>query len=479
MSSEQTDGAKGTDGVAIRPQSTPTPPSGDLAAAVGAALAGVSPGGAKRPTALARGPRSVIRFGWLALLIGFFGFFVWSAFAPLDSGVTATGSIVVDSSRQKVQHLTGGIIEEVLVRDGSEVAQGDVLMRLNRTRTQAELSIVQAQLLSSLAIEARLIAERDRAQALQMPEQVAAAARTDSRVAEVVRTQQQLFDTRRQAVANELSILDESTRGLNQQLNGLQAQRTGQSQQLAILREEHASLKQLFEEGYVPRTRIFELERAIADTDARLAEVVASIGRIQAALSEARLRKVQREQEYDKDIETQLTQVQRDVDGLRQRQIALAEDLDRIEIRAPVAGVVVGMKVHSVGGVVRPGEDILEVVPAGEPLVVEVQIPVQSIELVEIGMDAMVRFSALSRLNPVVSGRVITVSADRLTDERSGMPYFKGRIEVPPAELDRLTYERIVPGMPAEVVIRTGEHSLLHYLLKPFLDHVFTAFRER
>lgn len=426
-----------------------------------------------------RGPASIIRFGWFVLLFGFVGFLTWAALAPLDSGVTAPGEIVVDSNRQKIQHLTGGIVDEVLVRDGDHVAQDQILIRLNRTRIQAELAIVRAQLLSSLAVEARLVTERDQGPELIFPASVMEARALDPRVEEVVSTQSQLFETRRRALGNELSILDESIKGLNEQLRGVQAQQAGKTRQLAILGEELAALQSLFEEGYVPRNRIFELERAIADVDARRSEDAASIGRIQSALSETRLRKVQREQEYVKEVESQLTAIQREVDSLEQRRISLQEDLERVDIRSPVAGVVVGLRIHSTGGVIRPGEDILELVPDGEPLVIEARIPTQSIELVQVGLDAMVRFSALSRLNPVVDGRVITVSADRLTDERTGIPYYKARIEVSPDELARLSYERILPGMPAEVVVKTGQHSVLHYLLKPILDHIFSAFRER
>jgi membrane fusion protein, protease secretion system len=426
-----------------------------------------------------KSPASIIRTGWLVVLFGFFGFFIWATFAPLDSGITAMGEIVVDSKRQKVQHLSGGIVDQILVRDGDSVTQDQVLLRLNRTRTQAELAIARAQLLSSLAVEARLMAERDNRDGIHFPEQVLKEQAHDPRISEVVDTQMQLFETRRRALKNELSILDESVRGLNEQMRGVQAQRRGKERQLELLGQELGSLQTLFEEGYVPRNRIFELERAMAETDARLSEDIAVVGRIQSSLSEARLRKIQREQEYTKEVESQLTNIQREVDSLQQRSIALSEDLERVDIRAPVAGVVVGLKIHSTGSVVRPGEDILEIVPDKDPLVIEAMIPTQSIELVQVGLQAMVRFSALSRLNPVINGQVMTVSADRLTDERTGMPYYKARIQVSPEELARLEYERIIPGMPAEVVIKTGEHSVIHYLLKPLLDHVFSAFRER
>lgn len=433
----------------------------------------------ERHELVGRTPDSIVRFGWLVLVFGFFGFIAWAAFAPLDSGVTATGEIVVDSKRVKIQHLTGGIVEEILVRDGDHVTRDQPLIKLNRTRIQSELAIVSGQLLSSTAVEKRLMAERDSANTLNFPEALLTQARSDPRLESLIATQQQLFAARRAALANELSMLDESIVGLNQQLRGLQAQRDGKTQQLAILSEELESLQLLFEQGYVPRVRIFELERAVADVQARRSEDDASIGRLNAALNEARLRKFQVEKSYQQEVETQLSNIQREVDGLTQRQISLQDDLDRVEVRAPVDGVVVGLRINSPGGVIRPSEDILDIVPDGEPLVIDARVPVQSIELVTIGQDAMIRFSALSRLNPVVNGVVTRVSADALTDERTGMPYYNAKVEVPPEEFDRLDYERIVPGMPVEVVIKTEQNSLLYFLLKPILDHTFLAFRER
>ncbi|WP_006786519.1 HlyD family type I secretion periplasmic adaptor subunit [Thiorhodospira sibirica] len=428
--------------------------------------------------AIERSPASIVVIGWLVMLLGFFGFLIWAALAPLDSGVTAPGEIVVDSSRQKVQHLTGGIVDEILVRDGDHVERHDVLIRLNRTRPQSELAIVRAQLLSSQAVEARLLAERDGRKTIDFPPSVLDEL-NDPRIADVVRTQRQLFASRRDGLLSELSILDENLRGIDEQVKGLRAQEEGKARQVALLQEELEALRRLFDEGYVPRNRIFELERMIADVQARRSEDLSAIARAQSSLSEVRLRKIQRQQEYSKEVESELTGIQREVDSLEQRRIALQDELERIEIRAPVAGVVVGMRVHSLGSIIRPGDDILDLVPDGEPLVIKAQVAPQSIELVHVGLEAMIRFSALSTLNPVVNGLVVNVSADRLTDERTGMPYFEARIEVPVEELARLTYERIIPGMPAEVVIRTGENTVLHYLLKPVLDHIFSAFRER
>lgn len=428
--------------------------------------------------AVNRGPAGIMRLGWIVILVGLVGFGVWASQAPLDSGAVAPGTIVVDSQRMRVQHLTGGIVDEILVRDGDSVTQGQVMVRLNRTQIQAELGIVRSQWLTALAVEARLQAEQSDNDQILWPEAVLQQ-QDEPRIAGMLRTQQQLFTTRRGGLRNELAILEENARGIREQISGLQAQQQGKRRQLALLQEEQESLKTLFDEGFVPRNRIFELERAIAETESNLSEIAASMGRARATLAEVQLNKIQREQAYAKEVDTLLTEVQREVDGLTERKIALTDQLERVEIRAPVTGIVVNRQIHSISGVIRPGEDILEIVPDGEPLIIEAMVPPQSIELITVGLPAMVRFSTLGMMNPVVNGDVLMVSADRLTDQRTGMDYFLARIAVPPEEMEKLTFERIVPGMPVEVIIRTGEHSLLHYLLKPVFDNLFTAFRER
>lgn len=453
-------------------------PNKVLSADSGRARLPAGPADAAGPSAAVnRGPGGIMRLGWIVILVGLIGFGVWAGQAPLDSGAVAPGTIVVDSQRMRVQHLTGGIVDEILVRDGDSVTQGQVMVRLNRTQIQAELGIVRSQWLTALAVEARLQAEQSDNDHIVWPEAVLQH-QEESRIAGMLRTQQQLFTTRRGGLRNELAILEENARGVREQISGLDAQQRGKRRQLALLQEEQDSLSVLFDEGFVPRNRIFELERAIAETESNLSEIAAAMGRARATLAEVQLNKIQREQAYVKEVDTLLTEVQREVDGLTERMIALTDQLERIEVRAPVAGVVVNRQVHSINGVIRPGEDILEIVPDGEPLIIEAMVPPQSIELITPGLSTLVRFSTLGMMNPVVNGDVLMVSADRLTDQRTGMDYFLARIAVPPEEMEKLTFERIVPGMPVEVIIRTGEHSLLHYLLKPVFDNLFTAFRE-
>ncbi len=428
--------------------------------------------------AVKRPPGGIMLAGWLVILLGLVGFTLWASFAPLDAGVTAPGTIVVDTQRQRVQHLSGGIVAEILVRDGDPVEQGQVLVRLDRTTPQAELAIVRAKLLSALALEARLRAERDAAETVDFPAEVLAE-QHDPRVELTVATQRHLFETRRRSRLNEVAILEEQSQGIREQIQGHEAQIISKQRQASLLQQELDAMQHLFEEGYVPRTRIFELERALAETEARLSDDIAAIGRARSALGEVRLSKVRVEQEFLKQVETELSAVQREVDELHERRVALTDQLDRVDIRAPVSGVVVNRQVHTIGGVVRPGEDLLELVPGDAPLIIEARVAIQSIELLWPGQEAMVRFSALDTRNPVVHGEVVMVSADRLEDQRTGEPYFLARVEVPVEEMDRLTYERIVPGMPVDVVVRTQERTLLQYLLKPVTDALFTGMRER
>lgn len=428
-------------------------------------------------TPLKANPASPIRIGVLVILLGFVGFFTWAALAPLDAGVTAAGTVVVESKRKTIQHLSGGIVEDILVRDGDHVKKGDVLIRLNRTQIEAQLLITRNQLISMKAIEARLLAERTGGNLAF--DQALFKDRSNPIIAEAIATQTALFETRKKSLASELSILDSNIKGLQQQIDGLQALEQGKAEQMRLLKEELDSLRALFEKGYVPRNRIFELERAIAELAAQRSEDIANIGRAKSALNEVRLKKLQSEQEFRKDVETQLTNVQKETATLAERLSALEDELSRVEIRAPADGIIVGLKVHTIGGVIRAGEPILDLVPENDTLIIEARIQPHLIEKVAPGLVALVRFVALDSMNPVVEGKVMDVSADILNDQQTGLPYYSARVMIPPSELMRLKYDRINPGMPVDVVIKTGERSLLEYLLKPLMNHVFLAFRER
>lgn len=433
---------------------------------------------AQNEVALKSNPLPVMRVGLLVVLIGFVGFLAWAALAPLDAGVTASGMVAVESKRKTIQHLNGGIVQDILVKDGDRVKKGQVLLRLERTQIEAQRLITRTQLVGAKAVQARLLAERTGAEAPSFDDPILAP-KDDPLVREAITTQMALFKTRRKAIDGQLSILDTAIRGLQQQIEGLQALEKGKAEQIRLLQDELDSLRTLFEKGYVPRNRIFELERAIADISSRRSSDLSDIGRAQSTLNELRLRKLQLEQEFHKEVETQLADVQREAAILGERLIALDDELSRVEIRSPADGIVVGLSVHTIGGVIRAGEPILDLVPEGDPLIIEARIMPHLIERVAIGLPTLVRFVALDKLNPVVQGEVTSVSADILTDKGTGQPYYAARITVPQEELLKLNYERINPGMPVDVVIKTGERSMLEYLLRPLLSHMFMALRER
>lgn len=423
-------------------------------------------------------PQPVVRLGLAVILLGFVGFLLWAALAPLDAGVTASGTVVVESKRKTIQHLTGGIVQQILVKDGDKVVKDQVLLRLDPTQLEAQRMITRNQLITAKAVQARLLAERNGAAEPRFDDPILAD-RADPMVKEAITTQLGLFKSRRQTIQGQRAILDASIKGLEQQISGLEALEKGKAAQAKLLQEELDALRTLFEKGYVPRNRIFELERAIADISARRSSDLADIGRAQSALNELRLKKIQLEQEFHKEVEAQLTEVQRDAASLGERLVALEDELSKVDIRAPNDGIVVGLNIHTIGGVIRPGEAILDLVPEGDPLIIEARIMPHLIEKVAVDLPALVRFVALDSLNPVVEGKVIGVSADILTDKTTGLPYYAAKISVPQEEMLKLKYERINPGMPVDVVIKTGERSLLEYLLRPLLSHMFMALKER
>lgn len=418
-----------------------------------------------------------VRLGLFGLILGFVVFLVWAAFAPLDAGVPANGVVAVSSKRKTVDHLSGGIVAEIRVKEGDTVAQGQVLLRLVHTQAEAQQAIIRSQLISARAVEARLLAERSRAATVVYGHPLLQE-RNDPTVRSAIETQDKLFHSRRGAHQAGLSALSQSIEGVREEIQGMKALEEGKKQQLALLREEQNSQQELFRKGYISRNRMLELERSIAEIGSRQGEHLANIARARTALTELSLRRQEREDQFLQAVEGQLAEVQKECEKLDEQLRAVSDELARTDIRAPASGVVVGLAVHTVGGVVRGGQALMDIVPEGEPFVIEAQVRPQLIEKVARGMPVLVRFSALDKFNPVLNGQVEVVSADRLVDQRTGASYYAARIVVPPEELSRLTYSKIAPGMPVDVVIKTGERSLLRYLLGPLFDQLFLSLKE-
>ena len=422
---------------------------------------------------------SPVRWGRRALWIGIVLFLAWAALAPLSQGVPAHGFIKVEGNRKTIQHLRGGVVEEILVREGDAVETNQPLIRLNEVQVQAQQGVVDSQLVSLLAVEARLKAERAEKNKIVQPEFLTSR-QTDPRVMEAISVQRQLFQTRRSGLEGEVAILNESISGLEEQIRGIQAQEQSKAEQLKLFKEELASLKPMYEQGFVPRNRMFELERAIAYLVGQRSEDLSNIGRIKAQIAELRLKALNVRTLARKEVETQLTDVQRQIADLKERRAATQDDLERIVLRSPVAGTVVDLSVHTVGGVISPGQKLMDIVPSDSALIVEVQIPPHLIDNVRTGQEADIHFIALEQtIVPTVPGKLVYVSADRVTDPRTDFSYFVGRVQASEEGMKRLANHTLQPGMPADAVIKTGERTLLGYLVKPFLARLRFAFTER
>ena len=422
------------------------------------------------------GPYMALGCVLIVLLFGAFG--AWMAQASLDGAVVAPGFVTVESNRKTVQHLEGGIVGALPVRDGDAVGQGDLLVRLDGTRAKAQLAIVQGQLDMLKVRRARLISERDGAEALELP-----AALMDrleaSAVIDAVVGEEALFKARRAALSGETGILEQQARQLRQEIAGLDAQRRSKARQIEIIEEELIGLRELYAKGYAPRTRILALERTAEALAGERGEHAAGIARARQRIGEAELQVVQLEKDFQERVASELREVEPQIFDLEERRIAALDELERLEVRAPRAGLVVNMAVHTLGAVVGPGAPLMEIVPRDDELLIEAQVRPQDIDKVVPGQPAMVRLSAFSlRTTPELTAQVVSASADRMLEEATRQPYYKVRVRIPAEELARLGGLALVPGMPAEVFINTGARTALSYLMKPITDHLARAFRE-
>lgn len=432
--------------------------------------------GSHRPLPL--NPRPALWIGIFTIVIAFGGFGTWAAVASLASAVIAPGVVKVDSNRKKVQHLEGGTVEAVNVRDGEQVGKGDVLLRLDETRSKASLAILQGRQDTAQAMEARLLAERTGAEAIDWPDELQRR-RHEPDVDAVLTGQDNLFQARRSALRGEIEILHNRIAQLDDDIEGVRAQQRAKERQIELIREEAASVKTLLDKGHTDRPRYLALQRESARLEGERGEHISAVARANNEIGETRLQIMQLQRDFQQQVETDLRAVAEELVDLQERVIAARHTLDHIEIRAPTTGTVVGLSVHTVGGVIAPGETVLEIVPADDRLIVEAQVQPSDIDDLMIGQSADVNFIGFKRrTTPTVSGEVIYRSADRLVNERTGEPYYLVRVMVPEQELARLGDHALQPGMPADVMIRTGERTALQYLFQPFLDNLTYAWRE-
>lgn len=420
------------------------------------------------------------KIGWMVVLFGFCGFVLWAMFAPLDKGVPMSGTVTKEGNRKTIQHAQGGTIDDILVHDGDVVKAGQVLVRMNKVTTTSQLETARAQYFTARANEARLLAERDGLGAVPFPPALEKY-KNDPRVKAGVALQSALFSSRHLALQSELGAIDENIAGIKQQIAGLEQSRDSKKVQLGILQEQLGNMRDLAKDGYVPRARLLDLERTYAQVNGAISEDIGNIGRSQRQVMELTLRKTQRQQETQKDVRSQLAETQREAEGLASRLDSLEYEVANTEVRSPVDGTVVGSNVFTRGGVIGPGVKMMEVVPSADPFVVEGQLAVNLIDRVHKGLPVELMFAAFNvNSTPHIPGLVTQVSADRSLDERTGQPYYKVRAVVAPEGVKLIAQHKldIQPGMPVEMFVKTGERTMMSYLLKPVFDRSKSAMTE-
>ena len=422
---------------------------------------------------------SVSRAGLWVLGLGFGGFLLWAAFAPLDEGVPTQGMVTIDTKRKTVQHLSGGIVKEVLVHEGQQVKEGEPLLRLDAAVARANYESVRQRYLGYRAMQSRLFAEQAGSAAIDFHPDVKAAM-NDPLIKQQIVTQQQLIQARRAALAADLQGIEENTQGLKEQLGSYQNILVQRRNQLSLLNEELNNVRGMVKEGYAPRNRQLELERMVAESKAAIADLVGNSLRVNRQVAELGQRSMARKQEYRKEIESQLADITRETQSDAEKFVAVTADLDRMEIKAPANGQVVGLTVQTVGAVLQPGQKLLDVVPDNQSLLLEAHIPPHLIDKVQSGLPADIRFNTFAHSPQlVVEGKILSVSGDLLSDPQAPQfAYYLARVQVTPAGMKTLGQRQMQPGMPVEIVIKTGERSLLTYLIHPLTKRMAASLKE-
>ena len=423
-------------------------------------------------------PGRASRIGFWALAIGLGSFLLWAVLAPLDEGVPSQGFVAIDTKHKVVQHLSGGIVKEVLVGEGDLVHEGQLLFRLDDAAARASLESVRQRYLGLRATQGRLqAAQAGLTRIVFHPDLVAAA--QDPLIDQQMRNQEQLLESGRAALRAELQSIEAGIQGQEAQVASYEAMQVHRRSQLALLNEELVKTREVVKEGYVPRNRQLELERQVADAGNTLAELQGNLLHAKHSIEEMRQRARMRQQEYRKEFESQLADVTREVLGDAQKVQSLQDELARTDILAPAAGQVVSLMAQTVGGVISPGQKLLDIVPANSPMLLETRVQPNLIDRVRAGMLVDVRFTSFSHAPQlVVQGKLVSVSGDLLTDPQTNAPYYLARVAVTPDGIKALGKHQMQPGMPVEVVFRTGERSLLTYLLHPLSKRLASAMKE-
>ena len=417
-----------------------------------------------------------LALGGVTLLVGGLGGWAWMT--ELSGAVVAPGMIVVDSHVKKVQHPTGGVVGEILARDGDRVKAGDVVIRLDETVARANLAMVAKSIDEMTARRARLEAERDGAKTIRFPaELVSRADQID--VADLVNGEQRLFDNRQEARAGQKSQLRERVAQLAEQIDGTKLQASAKADEIDLIASELTGVQELWKKNLVPITRVTSLKREETRLRGERGQLISTVAQAKGKISETELQIMQIDQDLRSEVSTELREVQAKIAEFVERKVAAEDQLKRIDIRAPQDGIVHQSTVHTIGGVIGPGDSLMLVMPEGDELSIEVKVAPQDIDQLRQGLDTVLRLSAFNqRTTPEIKGHVTRIAADLVTDERSGLSHYPVRIAISEGERDRLGSAKLMPGMPVEGFIQTGYRTVFSYLTKPLADNMARAFRE-
>lgn len=431
------------------------------------------------PTKLRYSPSSFVVAGYAVVFLAFGVFGTWAATAPLQAGVVAQGVVSVESSRKTIQHLEGGIVSEIMVQEGDRVVEGQELVALQPTQALGNVAVLRNRQAFLLATEARLVAESLDAPAVDFPVTIMNASTNEA--TDAIATQDQLFRDRKASKDGQIGILRSRIEQLTRQIEGLGVQLEAVESQRGSLDEELARLTGGQSQGVVATNQLSQMQRLSAELQGDYGQLVAQVAQTNQSVAETELQILQTSQEFRERASSELKEVRDQLNEVNERLLLATDVLDRTVLRAPVDGIVQNIQVHTQRGVVRPAESIMEIVPLEDDLIVNARVRPLDIDTIQAGDMAEVRFSAFSsRTTPLILGHVRVLSSDIIQpDDARIEPYYLARIEVPEEQIPDEIRGRLVPGMPADVIIATGERTLVEYLLRPIQDAFAKGMREQ
>jgi HlyD family secretion protein len=430
-----------------------------------------------------KGARRSIRLhlivGLVVVLVVAGGFGGWASTVPISGALIAPGSVVVDSNVKKVQHPTGGVVGEVRVRDGDLVKTGDIVVRLDETVVKASLAIVVKTLNGLYARAARLEAEQQGRDKIVFPKVLTDQA-DDPDVRDVIASEAKLFEVRVNGRTGQKAQLRERVTQLNEEIDGLQAQEVAKDKEIALVEKELVGVRQLYDQHLVQLTRLTTLERDAARLAGERAQYIASRAQAKGKITETELQIIQVDKDMLAEVSKDLRETNDKIGEFVERKVTAEDQLRRVDIRAPQDGMVLQSTVHTVGGVITAGDAIMMIVPLADALSVEAKVNPQDIDKLQIGQKTLLRLSAFNqRTTPEINGLVTRISADVTTDQRTGQSFYTIRVSMPPEEIARLGDVKVIPGMPVEAFVQTGDRTMLSYLMKPLSDQFMRSFREK